>query len=259
MVRVLHPTARLDPYHKLMHSLYLISTRIKELSKKSKEKKRIEQKNQRMLFKAFELLKAKKLIFKPNTKIINGITLRFPKMTSKDDVDGYQPSTEEINNYIKKLTEILSIKKEDNYEYELLSLYLIKIVSIFEYYLVCIFRMMIKESEILIKKSLEGQINFFMRRDLGFPYVSLRTDRAIEFISTRNIILHNDGYINSRYINRVKHPRGENGQQIELTYKYLFSSIEFFLNYSRSIDDTIAKKIFKISYIKKTKSSGLRI
>lgn len=166
----------------------------------------------------------------------------------------------------KRDLKYLSFFKEKHYleelhqeKNDLFSLYFIKTIAAFEYYFKNIFeivfytyRSLFNTEEGLFKferMPFEKQINLLRLKKISFPSIKLRTDRAVEFIATRNILLHNNGLVDDYYLNRVKNSNRKKGEIITIDFCYLKKAISVFSDFARSIDDVLAKKIFKIKFI----------
>ena len=165
---------------------------------------------------------------------------------------------------------------------ELLEMFLTRIIDNFQIYIVEVIREVLKFKpeilssrkqeltigEILKYKSIgdlvanmvEGKINSLSYegfgdiqewcKSKGIPLIVPANDlkEVVKLISIRNIIIHNRGIVDSRFLNAIKSSEIIEGQKIELETEYVFNSCSILNNIVSLTDKAIIDK-FKLNTI----------
>lgn len=260
------PNSRSDAFHKFLDLWLLLEKRLFIFRETYSQKKKL----------AFELDQIRK---KAHKKILSGekiylktkIEEEWPLKHKSEHIvafsltkrEGYREiQQEDLSNlefYSNTYNEVL-LEEE-----ELLSFYLIKMVALFEFYLEEVLTEsikigFIKDKEELkkINSSLEKQTSYLIKRGLKISYLSSWVLVAVESVSTRNLILHKNGIIDSRYLNRTKNrARGKIGKKIKVNYRYVYNTIYHLSDFAKIIDDFLQINILKVPLANKKRHKKL--
>ncbi|MCX5998039.1 MAG: hypothetical protein NTU41_00185 [Chloroflexi bacterium] len=101
------------------------------------------------------------------------------------------------------------------------------------------------EVDELLYKSFPDVIRYFDKKfNIELSASGVASAKIVEIMATRNIHVHNRGFVNQRYLDLVKNGKLKAGAYKPITKKYLRDSISSALSLVKFIDDTVQRKYF---------------
>lgn len=92
-----------------------------------------------------------------------------------------------------------------------------------------------------------GALRHYMGIDFSVAPEGVDTEAVLEIIATRNILMHNSGIVDGRYLARVPSPTFEPGQKRPITPRYIGDSLGALDNFRVYVDNLTGEKIYKLT------------